>query len=421
MAQPSAEYEALVRAQLTELGYNSAAIPDNVLREFLADFEEKASLGDDAESAAAPLSYPTALKPAEAANARPRTAAKAAKSGASSARGRPSSAAKPAAAPVRSKPAAHKPPAKSKLATTQSLAAASTASKTLTAAPPVPSLPIADVTDGTADDDDAVGEDAPPVDEVPAFEKAHWESMRPAPSSHSRPHSARAALGQPAASPRVANSQSALFDSRPPLGSMSGVILTSSHATPRRNKSDPVSMFAKRQAQWQSDSFLNTATTGAKRAGRLVEPRRRRCPSVRSGGSTTSTSCPPPSAATTSSGKRACACARRTRTPMAWQPSRHVPSRWCRTRSSPSLRSGGTTSAGRSVLRWRMRTEASTAFGRDARDASRGRTGRRHAQLCRRGTERWKGTLTRSTATGMCSCGSLEWSVQNSVLWYQWA
>lgn len=272
MAQPSAEYEALVRAQLTELGYNSAAIPDNVLREFLADFEEKASLGDDAESAAAPLSYPTALKPAEAANARPRTAAKAAKSGASSARGRPSSAAKPAAAPVRSKPAAHKPPAKSKLATTQSLAAASTASKTLTAAPPVPSLPIADVTDGTADHDDAVGEDAPPVDEVPAFEKAHWESMRPAPSSHSRPHSARAALGQPAASPRVANSQSALFDSRPPLGSMSGVILTSSHATPRRNKSDPVSMFAKRQAQWQSDSFLNTATTGAKRAGRLVEP-----------------------------------------------------------------------------------------------------------------------------------------------------
>ena len=35
----AAEYEALVRAQLTELGYNSAAIPDNVLREFLADVE----------------------------------------------------------------------------------------------------------------------------------------------------------------------------------------------------------------------------------------------------------------------------------------------------------------------------------------------------------------------------------------------
>ena len=45
--EPSdAEYEALVRQQLTELGYNSDAIPDEVLREFLADFEEKMELGE---------------------------------------------------------------------------------------------------------------------------------------------------------------------------------------------------------------------------------------------------------------------------------------------------------------------------------------------------------------------------------------
>ena len=106
---------------------------------------------------------------------------------------------------------------------------------------------------------------------VPAFEKAHWESLQPATGCHARPQSARAASGRAPTGPRLGSSSSALFDQRPPLGSMSGVILASNAATPRRPRSDPVSMHAKRQAQWQSDSFLIT-TGGKKRAGRLIEP-----------------------------------------------------------------------------------------------------------------------------------------------------
>jgi hypothetical protein len=54
------------------------------------------------------------------------------------------------------------------------------------------------------------------------------------------------------------------------LGSMSGVIISGSAvSTPRRPRSDPVSMHARRQAQWQSDSFLTTAPS--KRSGGPIE------------------------------------------------------------------------------------------------------------------------------------------------------
>ena len=61
----SSEYADLVREQLDAIGYDSRAIPDNVLREFLADFEEQMDIGVDSESTPA-LSYPTALSSAEA-------------------------------------------------------------------------------------------------------------------------------------------------------------------------------------------------------------------------------------------------------------------------------------------------------------------------------------------------------------------
>jgi len=49
------EYEALVRDQLSALGYNSDAIPDEVLREFLREFESKANIGSAAVSSCSPL------------------------------------------------------------------------------------------------------------------------------------------------------------------------------------------------------------------------------------------------------------------------------------------------------------------------------------------------------------------------------
>ena len=58
------DYAALVRQQLDALGYNSASIPDTVLREFLQDFEQMDVSAD--EDSAQPLSYPTALSTAEA-------------------------------------------------------------------------------------------------------------------------------------------------------------------------------------------------------------------------------------------------------------------------------------------------------------------------------------------------------------------
>ena len=101
--------------------------------------------------------------------------------------------------------------------------------------------------------------------EVPAFSQAHWEALRPERPSLSRPATARARVG--GGTPRL-GSASALGGG---LGSHSGVIIsTSVVGSPRRPKSDPVSMHARRQAQWQSDSFLSLGKS--KRTGPPIEP-----------------------------------------------------------------------------------------------------------------------------------------------------
>ena len=64
---PSDEYSSLVREQLDALGYNSASIPDTVLREFLHDFGPWDIADEGEEEMAPPLSYPSALATAEAA------------------------------------------------------------------------------------------------------------------------------------------------------------------------------------------------------------------------------------------------------------------------------------------------------------------------------------------------------------------
>ena len=101
---------------------------------------------------------------------------------------------------------------------------------------------------------------------------AHRESMLPEPPpsigchpASSRSHSSRAAppFAAPRAyssSPRGLASPSALVGrTHPqPCGSCSGVILAQSMiATPRRVKSDPVSLHAKRAAQWKLDPYLS--------------------------------------------------------------------------------------------------------------------------------------------------------------------
>ena len=251
-------------------------------------------LGEGGSSADAPgaidaaqLSYPTALNSAEARSfSRPKEANP--PSSSSSARrkaGKAPVAKGPSGKAVAKSPRAAAAPA--------SLPSAAKAGSLLNEVPPVAEPAEAprdefaaamDVTDDAGGADamaaDAMAADATTDDadgakgsaEVPHFTQAQWEALRPAPSSPRRPQSARAAP-KPHASPRGGGgglgSSSALggsargvpFDSRPPLGSCLGVIHSQSMImTPRRPKSDPVSLHAKRMSQWQSDSYLSLTT-----------------------------------------------------------------------------------------------------------------------------------------------------------------
>ena len=85
-------------------------------------------------------------------------------------------------------------------------------------------------------------------------------------TSHSG-HSARAALGQPAASPRRQLAVG-LFD-RPPLGSMSGVILTST--TPRRVATSPTRSQCSRSGRRVAVGFVQHGDD-RREARALVEP-----------------------------------------------------------------------------------------------------------------------------------------------------
>lgn len=292
-----AEYETLVRQQLTELGYDANAIPDEVcvsaryhfppcrltyhrssfaqvLREFLADFEEKMELGDGGEPSsndAAQLSYPTALNSAEARSFAPPKDKKTVPAGSSSGAHRKAApgAAKPASkaappraskgAPPSSRPPPSLPPATASL---------------LTEMPPA--NPSADQYDAAMDIGDVADDDDGDAPVVPRFTPAQWDSLQPAVSTprkaSSRPQSARVA-----GSPRGLGSSSALgphsarapIDMRPPLGSSSGVIHSRSMiATPKRAKCDPVSLHAKRQAQWRTNSYLSLTT---KRTGPPID------------------------------------------------------------------------------------------------------------------------------------------------------
>ena len=288
-AEGQSEYETLVRQQLTELGYDANAIPDEVrsrqataaplprqkklrddmsrwraqvLREFLQDFEEKMELGDGTEDAAQ-LSYPTALNSAEARSVGSPAAKKAAtptKGG-----GKAGGASRPAskAAPKSTRPASSRGPS--------GLPAAK--ASLLTEMPPANPVEASDAeqpdeyaaaVDVSEDMDDGAGG----TGVVPRFTPAQWDALRPAASPRkpaSRPQSARVASsprgGLGSSSGLAPHSARASIDNRPPLGSMSGVIHSQSMiTTPKRPKSDPVSLHARRQAQWRSDSYLSLTT-----------------------------------------------------------------------------------------------------------------------------------------------------------------
>ena len=308
----SEEYTSLVREQLDALGYDSASIPDTVLKDFLTDFEhmDVTEGGDNDDDVAPPLSYPTALSEAEA-DAVTRAAAPAAsKTKSSAARARGGSAASSGRVAARKAPRG---------------SSASSSSRGAGSAPAT-TLPVDDMDEGSpkagsrglAEDEDATIAGSPPLasaafgsaltgkeaeflaggsDKIPEFERAHWDAMRPQsarsssdarkshlcsasavsigarPSSNasSRPSSARTP-GADAA--RDAARELARVMAPPPpavapgcVGGFvgGGVIISASGfgsqlygGTPRRAKSDPVSMHAQRLKQWRSDSFLSS-------------------------------------------------------------------------------------------------------------------------------------------------------------------
>ena len=295
------EYAQLVREQLEALGYNSASIPENVLREFLQDFEQMDVAGEADAQLDAPLSYPTALSTAEAAGvpALTRPALPASKpSSAKAIKGRAS------AKPAKSAPKKRPPPM-----SPASLAAA--AAEEVAGDGSIAREQAADGSAFAAADEalDATGEQPA---SVPAFEPAHWDAMRPKVPSpgaarksmlrsasamtareQQRPHSARgagagggASLGSTQHSSRPSSARASLGLDRVSLtGSMppppapaacvdgfvgGGVIINASSqlfgglgsqiygSTPRKAKSDPVSMHAKRMHQWRADTFLGT-------------------------------------------------------------------------------------------------------------------------------------------------------------------
>lgn len=95
--------------------------------------------------------------------------------------------------------------------------------------------------------EDDLAWDAPPAElhstHVPPFSPAHWNSLRPA-TAPGR-YTPRGASGAAASSPR-----SSIPATR------SSVIRSSSGVLNSPRKSDPVSMHARREQQWKTDSFL---------------------------------------------------------------------------------------------------------------------------------------------------------------------
>ena len=247
------EYADLVREQLDAIGYDSRAIPDNVLREFLADFEEQMDIASE-DAPAVPLSYPTALSSAEAQGV-PRKPVVAPRPAASSSAGQP-----PRTAPSRRrKPEPEPRPS-----------AGMTHDDGVISSPPL----------GKAEYATALEENDPPK-QAPSFSSTQWERTRPkasSPAAHSafrsasevvapRPQSARRpSLGSHSFTGAPLNQGFATTSQMGGAFSGGGVIISASTlgapygGTPRSRKSDPVLMHSLRQQQWRSDSFLAAST-----------------------------------------------------------------------------------------------------------------------------------------------------------------
>ena len=82
---------------------------------------------------------------------------------------------------------------------------------------------------------------------VPPFNAAHWRSLRPSSAPGGGQQGVRRAFGT-----------SSLPYPRPVPSPRSSVIHSSSAVLPSNRKSDPVSMHARREQQWKSDSFLTS-------------------------------------------------------------------------------------------------------------------------------------------------------------------
>ena len=220
-----------------------------MLREFLQDFEEKLDVKDDA-----PLSYPTAVPNAPLSRG-----------------GKPG---KPASAR-----SAGKQPASRK--------ASKPASRKAAPPPPAEAAPLGfgadlepSVDDLTEPDNKQVVLDEnmlKQVDAAPRLNPAHWDGARPASApqrgsrlesaslaslsrGHASPSYARAEMHQPNGPwhPPARRARARVTPrAAPDLGRYIGVIHSASAMSlPRKKKSDPVSMHARRESQWRSDSFL---------------------------------------------------------------------------------------------------------------------------------------------------------------------
>lgn len=263
-----------------------------MLREFLADFEEKMEIGEEPSIDASQLSYPSALSSSEAPRGSKKQAASGGSSGAASARGKASARSGTFKPPVSS--ARGKAPPRPSTATAKpdaNKAAAAQAAAMLHGAPSVPPLPLPaqglhdlhDEMDSASALDVTDHENNAPqaAAEVPAWKAVSMQpaerrpaSARPASSSGagasgglrsaSGSLSARGGAAAARNSPRMTPAPAA-FPMGPGLASMSGVIISNSQmSSPRRPKCDPVSAHAKHAAAWKTNSFLNL---GVKRHG----------------------------------------------------------------------------------------------------------------------------------------------------------
>jgi hypothetical protein len=260
------EYEALVREQLEQLGYNSEAIPDGVLREFLADFEQMDVSDEAAGTASNSLSYPSALSSHEAESVAapppsdPKARPAAVKSSGAARDGNANR-----ARGVRKVGSAQPSGARPRTAPSPSLSRSAVHDDVLASPPLAHSGEHAGAMNADVDGF------AAPLDFEPTSPKASLRStsaMSPRPSS-ARPGSARL----------LSSSSLVAGGAAVPLTGFagSGVIISASSSTiyggtPRQCKSDPVSMHAKRQQQWGSDSFLSHSRSKSKMASSIAPP-----------------------------------------------------------------------------------------------------------------------------------------------------